>query len=252
MARPAQHVLGQAFLDHAAVLHHHHAVGDLGHDAEVMGDEQHAGVAPLAQLLDQFQDLRLRGDVERRGRLVRDEQHGIQHERRRDHDPLALAAGELMRIDVDQAVRLGQAHGLHHLEHALAPRSVVLIGVDGEHLGDLVADTHHRIERRHRLLEDHRHAVAAHPPQLARRLRQEIVALEQDTAGHGRELARQQAHDGVRGDRLARSGLADDADDLAGLNRERDLLDRILAVRALRQLHRQAVDFEHGSCCGHG
>ena len=46
----------------------------------------------------QLQDLRLRGDVERGGRLVGDQQRRLEHQRHRDHDALALAARELVRI----------------------------------------------------------------------------------------------------------------------------------------------------------
>src|SRR3990170_3451222 len=44
------------------------------------------------------QDLRLHGHIERRRRLVRDDQRGVEHERHRDHDTLLLAAGELERV----------------------------------------------------------------------------------------------------------------------------------------------------------
>ena len=105
--------------------------------------------------------------------------------------------------------------------------------MDVEHLGDLVADLHDRIERRHRLLEDHRDAIAANTAHLGGRFQQQVVALEQHAARRGGELARrQQAHDGMGGDGLARAGLADHAHDLAGRDRERDVLDRVHAVRA--------------------
>jgi hypothetical protein len=39
--------------------------------------------------------------------------------------------------------------------------------VHPDHLGDLVADREDRVERRHRLLEDHRDPVAADRAQLA-------------------------------------------------------------------------------------
>ena len=51
---PPQDLVARAGLDDAARLHHHHAVGDLGHHAEVVGDEQHAGAAPALQLADQL------------------------------------------------------------------------------------------------------------------------------------------------------------------------------------------------------
>ena len=41
-----------------------------------MGDEQHAGFGAALHFPDELEDLRLRGDVERRGRLVGDQQAG--------------------------------------------------------------------------------------------------------------------------------------------------------------------------------
>ena len=57
----------------------------------------------------QVQDLRLRGHVERRGRLVGDQDARIAGERHGDHHPLAQAAGELERILVDPPRRLRHA-----------------------------------------------------------------------------------------------------------------------------------------------
>jgi hypothetical protein len=53
-------------------------VGDLGHHAEVVGDEQHTRAMPSLDVLDQVEDLRLRGHVQRRGRLVGDQQRRFQ------------------------------------------------------------------------------------------------------------------------------------------------------------------------------
>ena len=58
-----------------------------------------------SQLADQLQNLRLDRDVERGGRLVGDQELGRAGERHRDHDALALAAGELVRIIPDPLLR---------------------------------------------------------------------------------------------------------------------------------------------------
>ena len=108
--RPGEHVELGADLDQPPLAQHRDAVRDLGDDAEVMRHEKHRhAVAPL-QLHDQFQDLRLRRDVERGGRLVRDEQRRLQRERHRDADTLALAARELVRIGVEQSLGIRQGH----------------------------------------------------------------------------------------------------------------------------------------------
>ncbi len=53
-------------------------------------------------------------------------------------------------------------------------------------LGHLPADGHHRIERRHRVLEDHGDVAAAPPAHRLRRLLQQINAVEKDAAAGGR------------------------------------------------------------------
>ena len=73
----------------------------------VMNKQAHA--EPGANFRQQRQDLRLHGDVERGGRLVRDQQIRLVGERHRDHDALALAAGQLMRIARQPGFRFGNA-----------------------------------------------------------------------------------------------------------------------------------------------
>ena len=105
----AQHFLDGALLDHLAVAQHDDAIGDVGDDAEIMGDQQHAHAAVAPEIVDQAQDLALGGDVERGRRLVRDQKRRLVRHRHRDHDALALAAGELERIAVGQQRRVRQA-----------------------------------------------------------------------------------------------------------------------------------------------
>ncbi len=69
------------------------------------------------QLLQQLQDLRLDGDVERGGGLVGDQQVGLVGERHGDHHPLALAAGELVRKGVEPLLGLGEADEVQQLDH---------------------------------------------------------------------------------------------------------------------------------------
>ena len=62
----------------------------------VMRMHRHAEFA--LQVGEQMQDLRLDRDVERRRRLVGDDQRRAAHQRHRDHHALAQPAGELVRI----------------------------------------------------------------------------------------------------------------------------------------------------------
>src|SRR3546814_5419772 len=104
----------------------------------------------------------------------------------------------------------------HCLQHARAPLAETEVAMDLQHLADLLADLHDRVEGGHRLLEDHRHLLAAQPPEAMRRLLQHVGALQQHLAGNGLQRPRRvETHDGKSGDRLSRARLADHADKLA-------------------------------------
>ena len=79
-------------LDQLALVHDRHAVGEVGDDAHVVGDEDDRGAELVTAAAQQVEDLRLHGHVEGRCRFVRDDQLGIEHERHRDDDALLLAA----------------------------------------------------------------------------------------------------------------------------------------------------------------
>ena len=101
----------------------------------------------------------------------------------------------------------------------------VVVREDG--LRDLVADREHGVQRRHRILEDHRHLAAAEVAKLLLRHRQEVLPLVQRLAGGdaaGRH--RRQPEHGEHRHALARSGLADDAEHLAGIQVVADPGDR--------------------------
>ena len=89
---PLQHIVLAADLYQVAQAQHGHTVRHFGHHAEIMGDEEHARAVALLQIKHQLQNLRLGGDIQRGGGLVRNQQHWVQHQRHGNHDALALAA----------------------------------------------------------------------------------------------------------------------------------------------------------------
>ena len=148
-------------LDDPAVLHHEHPVGQVGDDTHVVGDQQDAGVDAVLQVADQLEDLGLHRDVERGRRLVGDQQLRVQRQRLGDHRPLPLAARQLVRVGVDPPLGIGDLDQLEQLDRPLAGRLRRHRLVAAQHLGDLEPDGVHRVERGHRLLEDHRDLPAA-------------------------------------------------------------------------------------------
>ena len=105
------------------------------------------------QILQEIQDLGLNRDVERRHRLVADDELRLSAERARDPDPLPLPAGEGVRVAPEVLdVQPDHPHqGLDALLDLLARSALV----DPQELPDDLAHRHAWVQRRERVLEDH-------------------------------------------------------------------------------------------------
>ena len=90
-------------------VHDGHAVGVARHHAQIVGDEQQRGARFARQFLDEIEDLRLHGHVQRRRRLVGNNEPRLAGERHGDHDALAHAARVLVRERGETARRIGDA-----------------------------------------------------------------------------------------------------------------------------------------------
>ena len=164
VAGGAHHRIARPGLDERAAIQHRHVVGDVGDHAEIVGDQQdrHAGL--LLEPGQQGEDLGLGGDVERRGRLVGDQQGGLEDQRHGDHGALAQAARQLERVGPEGAARVREADAGERLLRPRIGLPPVGAGVDAQGLADLVADRVQRRQAGHRLLEDHRDALPADRP----------------------------------------------------------------------------------------
>ena len=194
--------------------------------------------------LHQLEDLRLDRHVERGRRLVGDDQLGIAGERDRDHDALAHAARELVRILLE-ALGIGDADEAQQLDRAPLRRGEIGAAMLLDRLGDLPADGQHRIERRHRLLEHHADVAAPNFTHLRVPELHEVAAVEEDLSAHdppGR--VRDEAQDRQRADRLARPAFADDRNGLAGIDGIGDAVDRPHESGAGAELGVQIPDLE--------
>jgi hypothetical protein len=113
-------------------------------------------------------------------------------------------------------------------------------------LGDLILDPHDGIERSHRLLEDGAHVAAPHVAPFRLVQGKQVDPAEIDRAGEHLDPARQEPDGRKRRHGLARSGFTDDAERLARIDGERQVLDRIGAVGELGQPEAQALDRQDG------
>src|SRR5258708_6342399 len=232
-------------------VHHDHALRGLGDDAHVVRD-QHDGHAELGlELVQQLEDLRLDGHVEGGGGLVGDQEVRVARQRHGDHDALAHAAGELVRILLHAPLGVRDVHELEHLDrlvHRVAPPEA-LMQADG--LRDLLAHREHGIQRGHRLLEDHRDLFATDLPHLRGGQAEEVLAVVDDLALHDASgRLRNEPHHAEGGDRLARARLADDAQRLALVDVEVDAVDGAHDALVGEEVRLESFDFEEPF--GHG
>ena len=143
-------------LDHAGAQHDD-AVGKRHRLDLVVGDEDHGRTQAAVQLVDLDAHLHAQFGVEVRQRFVEQEDLGLAHDGAADGDALALAAGELPRLAVEQ---LADLENLCRLGDALGD-----LGLGGAHglepEGKVLAHRHVRIERVG--LEDHGQSALAPP-----------------------------------------------------------------------------------------
>lgn len=256
MLRSAQHLLDAAVLDRPPAVHHEHVVGHLADHAQVVRDHDDRRVELGLEVGQQVQDLRLHRDVQRRRRLVGDQQVRVVDQRHRDHRPLAHAAGELVRVLVEAARGLRDADPAEHVDRPLP--GLPLAGARVVHpvrLGDLLPHRVVRVQRGERILEDHRHVPAAQPAYLLLRQTDQLAAAHEDLAGDGGALGVVQAQDGQRGHALARAGLADDAERPPALHRERHAVHRadhaVLGVETHPQVAHPQIGILTGALLRH-
>jgi hypothetical protein len=124
-------------------------------------------------------DLRLDGHVERGGRFVGDQQVGFVGQRHGDHHALALAARELVWVGTETFLDAGEPDQAQQLDGSLARLSRAHAPVQLQRLADLLFDGMQRVQRGHRLLEDHADAIAAHRSQLGLVGGQQVGTVEQ-------------------------------------------------------------------------
>jgi hypothetical protein len=177
--------------------------------------------------------------------LVGDQQLRAAGQRDGDHHALAHATRELVRVVVHALVGRRDVHQLEHLDGAFERRLPGQPLVQAHALGDLLAHGEHRVQARHRFLEDDGDLFGPDLPHLLGPQRHEIAALPQHAAGH--DLARRhvdQLHHRLGGDALAAAALADHADRLALADGDVDAVDGVQPAVVGLEVGLQTLDLE--------
>ena len=119
--------------------------------------------------------------------------------------------------------------------------------VGPDRLAELIADLQHRVQARHRVLEDHRHVPAADLPQLLLGQLDQVAALEDRLAApHAARRLRDEAEQRHRADALPRARLAHDPKRLAGIDVVRDPVDGLDDAVVRDEVDRQVANREDG------
>ena len=210
-----------ALLDDAAGVHHRHPVARLGHDPEVVRDEDEPGVIwrRSARMLE---DLGLDDRRRARSSARRRRPPPVEHDRQGDHDPLAHPAGELVRV----VLHPGQwdAH-----RHQRSGRSLGLVLLDAGPVGLQRLDevVLHRISGFSRVIGSWKMRAMSSPRARAavgverRPARRPERTLPGEAGAAGEEADEAPTHR-----RLAAAGLAHQPEALAGCEHEVDTVDR--------------------------
>ena len=158
-----------------------------------------------------------------------------------------------MRILVDALLGLRNTDQIEQLGCALERLLLGVAAVKAKALAHLLADLINRVQRGHGILEDHRDVVTANMLHLLLGHIEERVTAIQDAAAldlsrrHGDE-----AHDGHRGHGLTGTGLADDAEGLATIERIGDAVDGMDDTVLGMEVHLEIIDLEEMLALGNG
>ena len=187
-----------------------------------MGDEKERQVELSPQVGQQVEDLRLDRHVQRRNRLIADDELGVESEGARDADALSLAARELVRVAsrvvASEPDRLQIVLDSFVSNRTVAP-PILAVGLCQKAFADDVADRHPGIERAVRILEDDLHS-AAHLLERIALKREDIRAVEVDLT---RGCLLEAEHRSTQR-RLAAAGLPHQTKRLAAVDLQADIV----------------------------
>ena len=169
---------GRRKLHDSSRIHHRNPVADFRSNSKIMCHHHNAHAKISLQLLQKADDLFLHCDIQGSCRLIRKEKLRSGSKRNSNHRPLPHASGELMRICKKALLCRRNSNHLHHphcLFFLLLPAHFLL---EGFH--NLLSDRLHRIQRCHRLLENHADVSTADFPKLRFRHFPKILSVKQN------------------------------------------------------------------------
>ena len=231
MSWSGEYVGGRTLLDELAGIQDAHSVAHFRDDREVVADEQDRRSELGPESRHEVEDLCFDGGIERRRRLVEDEERGFGRERHGDDDALRHPAGQLVRVAPHDAGRVGDLHPRQHRLRSLQCFGTPSAG-DFEDFGDLPAHADGWVQRPSRLLVHHRHRLGPHVSQGIAAHLMDVKSVDRDRSRADATVLREVPLDCNRQRGLAGTRLADEAVRFAATNAKRHVPDRQTLVAA--------------------
>ncbi|MNF58118.1 hypothetical protein D3C84_396660 [compost metagenome] len=243
MSRPREQRFTVGDFDDAPGIHHHHPVDQVLDHRKVVGHIHRRHAEAFAQAAQGREDVRLSGDVQRRGRFIKDDQLRTQDKRQRQHHPLLLPTGELMGEAPQKRRIVRQANITQGIGDALLLRRTIQLNLMcTEGFAQQTADAQRRVQRRRRVLRDVADQAATGPAQrFALQGQQRMTGHLDLPADNPRPASGMGEQRGGQG-RLAGAGFADQPQNLACLKAERNPGQH---VNLSRQLDPQIPHLQH-------
>lgn len=148
-----------------ASIHDRDVIGSFCNDPDIVRQEQERRVEFLVDLDELIEDIFLCDHVERRRRLVQDDEARAEQERECDHHALLHAARHLMGVRFEHSLCVQ----LDHIEQLVQPHEKRLFGSDcaviERRFVELIVNGHKGIERALRRLKHHGYLFPAKAPQ---------------------------------------------------------------------------------------
>ena len=209
MVRAEEHGLRRTDLHQPPEIQHGDTVRDVAHHPQVVAHEEVAHPLLGLEVGEQVEDRCLHRHVERRGRLVADDDARIAGKGTGDRDPLLQPARKLARSH--RQVALGEADMPHQLAQLFAQRGAAVAAELAHRPADDAADGLAAVERGIGVLEDDLQRLQLRRLPLGGARRQLLAVELDDAIGIGRREAEQQ----LRQRCLAAAGFADKAQGLS-------------------------------------
>ena len=155
MHRILENIQYFSFFHNISGIHNNHVICHLCNDAQVMRDQHDGHIHFLFQLAHLIQNLCLNRYIQRSRRLICDQQLRITYQSHCNHDTLTHTTGKLVRIAFHDFFRSRNTNQFYHFQSFCSCFFFCCICMEKNTFHDLMSDFEYRIQRSHRLLEDH-------------------------------------------------------------------------------------------------